>query len=165
LSGRPERMRHAVREMEPDAVIVMFGGNDSQDMNEAGRHLERFSPEWIDAYHRRVGEAMDILVRGGTRVYWVGMPISRPQRFREWCALMNGIYQQEAETRDAVRFVDCWTLFAGDNGMYAAHLPDGQGKRRLMRTEDGIHLTSAGGDRLAALVWSAMQQDFDLRFE
>jgi hypothetical protein len=60
-----------------------------------------------------------------------------------------------------VRFVATRELFS-DGGGYAAYLPGSDGQPVLVRREDGIHLTAAGGRRLAGAVLAVMSGDWDL---
>jgi hypothetical protein len=117
---------------------------------------------WQEVYARRVGEAMDRLTKGGRRVYWVGNPIMRESGYRERISMMNHIYQAEAATHPGVTFVSTWTTMANAKGSYAEYLPDANGDQVLMRAPDGIHLTRAGGDRMAALVLGVIEKDWGM---
>jgi hypothetical protein len=49
---------------------------------------------------------------------------------------------------------------AGKDGEYAAYLHDPDGGLERMRQADGIHLTRAGGDRIAARVLEVIRADW-----
>ncbi len=53
---------------------------------------------------------MDILTKGGRRVYWVGNPIMKDFGYRERIAMMNHIYEAEAKKHPGVTFVSTWKL-------------------------------------------------------
>jgi hypothetical protein len=72
--------------------------------------------------------------------------------FSERMARLDTIYSEEAATRPWIRFFDTRALFANASGGYEAYLPDDSGQPKLMRQADGIHLSRAGGDRLASAV-------------
>ena len=59
-------------------------------------------------------------------------------------------------------FISTWKLMADDKGSYADYLTDADGDSILMRAPDGIHLTRAGGDRMAALVLDVIEKDWGM---
>ncbi len=82
--------------------------------------------------------------------------------YRQRIAMMNHIYEAEATKHPGVTFVSTWRLMADDKGSYAEYLKDADGDSVLMRAPDGIHLTRAGGDRMAALVLGVIERDWGM---
>ena len=139
----------------PEVVVAMFGGNDNQDVAvpEGGYIRKWDSRRWQVAYAGRVGDLMEAVTREGSRLLWVGLPITQssvipPSRVQ----LLNGIYGTQARAHPEVLFVDAWHLFVNPKGRYAAYLRDERGHLQLMREPDKVHLTAAGDDRLARYV-------------
>ncbi len=147
-------------DFRPDAAAVLFGANDGQDVLYEGKVLKVGTKAWQEVYARRVGEAMDIMTRGGRRVYWVGNPIMRDFGYRQRIAMMNHIYEAEAGKHPGVTFVSTWQALANEKGSYAEYLKDENGDLVLMRAPDGIHLTRAGGDRMAKVVLDVIMKDW-----
>lgn len=158
----PQRMVDQIVDYKPDAVAVLFGANDGQDVYYEGKVLKVGTKAWQEVYARRVGEAMDILTKGGRRVYWVGQPIMKDFGYRERIAMMNHIYEAEAQKHPGVKFVSTWKLLSNEKGSYAEYLKDEGGDSILMRAPDGIHLTRAGGDRMAGLVLDVIEKDWGM---
>jgi len=158
----PQRLIDQLVEYDPDATAVLFGANDGQNVRYQGKVLEVGSPAWQAAYQTRVGRAMRILTRGGRRVYWVGDPIMRNAGYRGRIAMMDHIYEAEAARHPGVTFIDTWRLMANGKGSYAEYLHDRNGDLVLMRAPDGIHLTRAGGDRMAQSVLDVIEKDWGL---
>jgi len=158
----PQRLIDQLVEYDPDATAVLFGANDGQNVRYQGKVLEVGSPAWQAAYQTRVGRAMRILTRGGRRVYWVGDPIMRNAGYRGRIAMMDHIYAAEAARHPGVTFIDTWRLMANGKGSYAEYLHDRNGDLVLMRAPDGIHLTRAGGDRMAQSVLDVIEKDWGL---
>ncbi len=156
----PQRLVDQTVEFKPDAAAVLFGANDGQDVYYKGKVLKVGTKAWQEVYAKRVGKAMAILTKGGRRVYWVGNPIMKDYRYRERIAMMNHVYQAEAEKRPGVMFVSTWAALANEKGSYAEYLKDDNGDQVLMRAPDGIHLTRAGGDRMAQVVLDAILKDW-----
>lgn len=144
----PQRLARLLSEDRPDVLVVMFGGNDYQDVIFNGQLLERPSQPWLDFYRSRVAEAMDLLNQPGLQVIWVGQPVMRNDFYSTGMAHLNEIYRSEAATRTSIAYFDTWNLFADPQGNYTDTI-DGT----LMRESDGIHLTTAGGIRLAQAIW------------
>ena len=158
----PQRLVDQIVDFKPDAAAVLFGANDGQDVLYEGKVLKVGTKAWQEVYAERVGEAMDVLTKGGRRVYWVGNPIMRDFGYRERVSMMNHIYQAEAAKHPGVTFVSTWRVMANDKGSYSEYLKDANGDSVLMRAPDGIHLTRAGGDRMAALVLGVIEKDWGM---
>ena len=158
----PQRLVDQIVDYRPDAVAVLFGANDGQNVYYQGKVLKVGTEAWQKVYAERVGEAMDILTKGGRRVYWVGNPIMREYGYRQRIAMMNHIYQAEAEKRPGVTFISTWKLMSDEKGSYSDYLKDANGDAVLVRAPDGIHMTRAGGDRMAALVLSVIERDWGM---
>ena len=145
----PQRLARLLTEDRPDVLVIMFGGNDYQDVIFNGQLLERPSQPWLDFYRTRVAEAMDLLNQPGLQVIWVGQPVMHNDFYSTGMAHLNEIYRSEAATRTSIAYFDTWNLFADPQGNYTDTI-DGT----LMRESDGIHLTTAGGIRLAQAIWN-----------
>ena len=146
----PAVMKEVTGTYDPQASVVMFGGNDMQGMVEDGKALAAWSPEWTKAYGRRVGQVIEILSENGGHVYWVAAPTMRAEQDARWAFDLDKIYRDVCSRYPQATYVDAWTLFSDGNGDYAAYLKDDSGRSRLVREPDGIHFTLAGGDRVAA---------------
>lgn len=158
----PQRLVDQIVDYRPDAAVVLFGANDAQNVLYEGEILKVGTKGWQEVYARRVAEAMDILTEGGRRVYWVGQPIMKDFGYRQRIAMMNHIYEAEAEKREGVTFVSTWKTMANDKGSYAEYLEDANGDQVLMRAPDGIHLSRAGGDRMARHVLDVIERDWKM---
>lgn len=156
----PQRLVDQIVDFRPDAAAVLFGANDGQDVFYEGKVLKVGAKAWQEVYATRVGEAMDILTKGGRRVYWVGNPIMKDFKYRERIAMMNHIYEAEAKKHPGVTFVSTWQALSNEKGSYAESLKDENGDLVLMRAPDGIHLSRAGGDRMAQVVLDVIMKDW-----
>ena len=153
----PQRLARLLIEDRPDVLVVMFGGNDYQDVIFDGQLLERPSQPWLDFYRSRVKEAMDLLNQPGLQVIWVGQPVMRNDFYSEGMEHLNEIYRSEAATRQSITYFDTWSLFADPQGNYTDTI-DGT----LVREIDGIHLNTEGGIRLARAIWQQVAPSWGL---
>ncbi len=158
----PQRLVDQIVEFKPDAAVFLFGANDGQDVMYQGKVLKVGTKAWQEVYAKRVGEAMDIMTKGGRRVYWVGNPIMRDFGYRQRIAMMNHIYEAEAKKHPGVTFVSTWAAMGDEKGSYAEYLKDANGDLILMRAPDGIHLSRAGGDRMAQVVLDVIEKDWGI---
>jgi uncharacterized protein len=158
----PQRMVDQIVEYDPDATAVLFGANDGQNFFFKGKVLKVGSKAWQDVYQKRVGKAMTILTRGGRRAYWVGNPIMRDAGYRDRIAMMDHLYEAEAQNHPGVTYISTWKLMADEKGSYAEYLREAGGDPVLMRAPDGIHLSRAGGDRMAQAVLDVIERDWGM---
>ena len=149
----PVRLRDIRETQDPDVIVLFFGGNDAQSIQIDGAWHEFGSEAWLSEYRSRVGGLMSELDEDGRDVYWMGMPIVRSDDFRQKVEVLNEIYQSEADRFENVTYVDSWSVFTGSDGSFSEYLTDGDGDLVDMRLNDGIHLTTAGGIRLAEVAF------------
>jgi hypothetical protein len=154
----PAHAREAMAKRDPDAVIMMMGGNDGQGITlRGGRILRDGTPEWAAEYQRRAAIMMRLLTGDGQRhVYWIGMPRPRSARLATDYELINGALRAAAAATPGVTYVDIWADFAPD-GRYTDFL-DGQ----LVRARDGIHLNREGSVRLMRKLFGILAADWKL---
>jgi hypothetical protein len=149
---------------DPEVVVTLWGANDGQGIVlPDGTAVQSVSdPRWMTEYRRRVGAVMDQMRADDRLVVWVGLPPMRDAAFGGRMALVNEAAAAEAASRPWVVLVDTAPLLGGDDGAFADLLPDASGNPTDMRQNDGIHLTRAGGDRLAAHVMDVVRAHVDL---
>ncbi len=146
----PAEIQRVVAEDNPDVVVVMFGANDPQAVqNEAGSF--RFgTPEWEAEYRLRVRTVM-ALGSQGRRLIWIGEPIVRDGTLDAKMQVVDRLQRGEAAAFPNVSFIDARTLFMGSDGGYTEVLPTPDGGQVDLRADDGVHPNIAGYDRLADL--------------
>ena len=152
-----QHLAGVLTESEADVIVVLLGANDFQNVEHEGEILNRYTDEWLDLYEERVGRIMTLLSQPDVQTVWVGQPPVRESRLSDGLSRLNEVYAAQAEQHPQVTFVDTWALFSDDEGRYADEL-DGERLRR----EDGVHLTVAGGNRLARAVWEVVAPAWDL---
>lgn len=159
----PARLRAVVTARPgPEVVVVMFGGNDIQPILTPGGPAGIGTAAWKREYRARVAATMRALTKAGVDVYWIGQPVMRSATFSTRMDVANEIYASEAARHPGVTFVDARPVFADAAGGYATFLPDASGRLVRMRTADGVHFTTAGGDRLATEVLRRIGQRWPL---
>ena len=153
-----QHLAGVLTESVPDVIVVLFGANDFQNVEHEGEILDRFGEEWLDLYRERVDRIMTLVSQPDTQTVWVGQPPVREPRLSGGLERLNSVYREVAERHPQVTYIDTWALFSDDDGGYVDEI-DGVRLRR----EDGVHLTVAGGNRLAEAVWSVIGPPWGLR--
>ena len=148
----PAHLAADVAAYNPQVVVFLAGANDDQPLQTAAGIVDFGTPAWQAEYSRRAGALMDMLTAEHRLVVWVGLPLMRSADFNTRMGLIDSLDQAQAATRPGVTFIDSRPIMADAQGHYSDYLPDASGQQTLMRAGDGIHLTPAGGTRLAAAV-------------
>jgi hypothetical protein len=163
-----DRIRQVMKKDRPNVVVVAFGANDDHDYMTglpSGYDLGPFgSASWIKEYRRRVAGFMDTVIGRGGFIVYIGMPIvSSPSESHDFDLLNRIIYQEAKKRPRGALYVDTYLRFADSKtGGYAEYLPRPDGTLVKVRSDDGVHFESAGGDIIARLVLKALNQRFDL---
>ncbi len=156
-----------MREENPRAVVLMFGGNDDHSFMTGlpeGREVEAFgSASWTAEYRRRVAGIMDTVTRSGAFLVWIGLPITNDPDQTSRFDTIDAIVQSQAAKRPGrVSYLDTYFFFAGEDGGYAQFVENASGRLVQMRADDGVHFERAAGDLIARKVLNRLNQRFDL---
>ncbi len=153
----PAQLQRDIPEVDPDIVVVTFGGNDAQDVLLDNRSYPVDSPEWKAEYSRRVGAVMDYLSDDGRTLVWVGIPNAESGAFRDRLNILQQVTKDAAAARPDVIYIDTWNIFVGASGGYAAYIIDPRDRQgKLVRADDGFHLNQVGAEILAIEVAEAV---------
>jgi hypothetical protein len=156
--------RQQVATDRPDAVVVLLGGNDFQNMVVAGsRVLMAGTPAWTREYQRRAAVCMRIWAQGGrARVYWLSIPPARDPGWAFDDAHINVALQRAAAAVPGARYLDILGPVT-DHGRYADFVKVA-GQPTLVREPDGVHLNIEGSILVAHEVLPVLQHDWRLHF-
>lgn len=143
-----------------DAVVVLIGANDAQDIVLAnGVCLSFGSPQWSMEFTRRCDRLMGILAATTTKVYWLSIPPMQAALFQERISVVNAIYEQVAKAQKTVSYINLARTLGDKQGNYvAAKLVDGT--LQVIRCADGVHPEVAGGRLVSRLLVERLDQDF-----
>jgi hypothetical protein len=150
-----------VRDRHPDAVVVFIGANEGFPLPGPGdRQIDCCGPDWAAAYANRVRRMMNTYRQGGgARVYWLTLPIPRDGDLAEVARAVNAAIEVAAQPfRAQVRVLDMTSLFTPGGRYRDAMTVDG--RRRIVRESDGIHLNETGAGVAADVVLAAVRRDF-----
>jgi hypothetical protein len=158
--------------INPDIVVVTFGGNDAQGLSELGGNFIEQQPtgevggdvDWRAEYGRRVGAAMDQLAAGNRTLIWVGIPNDDSAEVTARMRVQDEVVRAEAAKRPDVVFIDTWARFSGISGGWAQFVIDPRdGVGKDVRADDGFHLNTTGAEILALDIAEAIRTDLRTR--
>lgn len=139
----------------PDAVVISIGANDAQGVTAPDGSVHAFgTPGWEVEYRRRTDQAMALFTDAGMHVYWLGQPLAADVEYTRWMSRINTVYRAAAEANPDVDYLHTSSWLTDGEGHFAPEL-DGE----TVRAHDGIHLTYAGGTRVARRIVAEVRRD------
>jgi hypothetical protein len=161
----PKRLSSQVAKLQPDVVVICFGGNDAQPIKaQDGKTYQVSDPAWKTEYERRVGAAMDFLGADGRKVIWVGTPNARSDDFNIRLQVLWAAVKDQAASHPGVSLVDTWDMFSSPDGAYADYVVDEtDNQAKLMRADDGYHLNFDGANKLARAIDVVVNEEIKAR--
>ena len=149
------------RRHEPDAVVVFIGANEGFTLPKVGGggQAQCCGADWRTAFAARVRTMMESYLQDGAgRVYWLAVPKPRDPARQEIADAVNAaVADAAAQAGDRVRVLDLDDRFAPD-GDYTDAI-DVDGRERIVREQDGIHLNAAGAAVAADDIQDAVDGD------
>ncbi len=143
-----------------DFVVMLIGSNDRQTLRDADGAYEPRSPQWEEAYARRIETIAAMFRDKKIPLVWVGLPILKSERLSTDASAFNEIYRENSAKAGAT-FVDIWEAFADESGVYNANGPDINGQIVRLRASDGVHFTKAGARKLAHFIEPEIRRNLD----
>jgi len=151
-----------IAEEPVDVAVILFGTNDAQGISIDGEIHDFGTDGWKAAYAKRVDDLVAMLRGRNVAVYWVGLPAMKRASFDAKIMLINEVVSARM-TALGVPYLETESLTQNDEGEYDAYLPEtGTGRRRLMRANDGIHMSMAGYLRITEPVAARLKRDAGL---
>ena len=148
-------------EQPMDVAVVLFGTNDAQGIEMDGQVRRFGTPEWKAAYAKRVDDLVALLRSRDVAVYWVGLPRMKRDGFDDKMELINEVVSARMRAL-GVPYIETVALTSNAGGGYEAYLPNADGRRTLMRANDGIHMSMAGYLRMSGPVAERLRRDAGL---
>jgi len=140
-----------------DVAVIDFGANDTQGLYDGPKAYPLLSDGWKAAYGGRIDRYVTLLRQQGAMVYWLGLPKMRKPEFDRQISDMEAFYDQRM-TALGVPYIGVEPLSVDASGSFNEYLPDGPSQKpRLMRANDGIHMSFAGYERIASPVVARIQ--------
>jgi len=168
----PSHFAQQIPAVNPDIVVVTFGGNDAQGLrNKDSTWAVDHSPgaggddaDWRAEYGKRVGAAMDYLGGDNRTLIWVGIPNDDNPDVTARLQVQNEVVMAEAAKRPHVVFIDTWKRFSGLSGGFAEVVQDPRDNEfKDVRAKDGFHLNETGAEILGLDIAEAVRTELRAR--
>jgi hypothetical protein len=150
-----------LKSYKPDVLVVMFGGNDNQDIKDfQGKYRVILTEDWKKAYRERVDRYAKLVSSSPSirKVYFVGHPKTSHVGYYRYFYTINEIYRDVAKSYPKVEFISAWDAFSV-GGKYAPIVADKSGNKRYVRVSDGVHFTAHGAIIMSDLLIDNMVRD------
>jgi hypothetical protein len=149
-------------EHQPNLIIAHWGDNDCQGLSTpAGEFVTAFgTEEWDIEYGRRVEAIIGLMRSGGASAVVIGLPIMRSRNFSKRIQRLNGVVE-EATVAAGGLYLPTWDITSDEDGKYMSSV-EFDGKTRIIRAGDGIHLSNHGAAYVADWVCAQLSDHFGL---
>ncbi|MBJ7332554.1 MAG: DUF459 domain-containing protein, partial [Solirubrobacteraceae bacterium] len=144
-----------------EATVIFIGANEGFPMEGAdGKKVTCCGRAWAAVYADRARQMMHTYRQKGTgRVYWLLLPAPRDPARQKISRAVNAAIRVAAQPyRAQVRVVGLDRVFT-PGGRYRDAM-EVDGRERIVRESDGIHLNEAGAQIAADVVLATARQDY-----
>ena len=157
----PKRVSEEIPRLNPEVVVFVMGTNDwmapqPTPLDTTGQ------PAWKGKYQAQLQALVDALARDGRVLYWLGPPILRDTKQDAGAQAAAAVIKSVIASNPDAHFVDAHTLLDADDGSYTPTV-EVDGKKVLVRSGDGVHLTPEGGDYVGAALFDLIDQQCSLK--
>jgi len=157
-----DKIEELKAEYEPDLILAHWGDNDCQGLSSTeGEFLYHFNTdEWDAEYGRRIEDITRLMREGGCDAVLIGAPIMRSKSFSKKIERLNTVVEA-AVTKAGGLYISTWDLTSDDAGDYMVSV-EFEGKKRVIRAADGIHLSVHGAAYVADGICSFLEDHFTM---
>lgn len=137
----------------PDLVMIMMGVNDANNhIRDGGKLCVVGTPEWENAYEKKVESFLRIVSDKHIRVCWIGAPVVREDWLQKRVGFANSAARTACGKLENCLFIDTSDALCDERGRYTNYLREDNGSNVRIRAKDGIHFSMAGSGRLSKYV-------------
>jgi hypothetical protein len=150
----------------PRVLVLSFAGNDLPNSCFNPTDEVRDAETVAAGYRPELDEVMNRFLDLGSKVYVVLPPPIRDAQYEARASAMRALYRTAHDDQPELGLIDSATLLDPDGQGFVESLPCEEwdvdcpaGGQIVLRQDDGIHLTPAGGERYARAILDAVQRD------
>lgn len=150
----------------PRVLVLSFAGNDLPNSCFNPTSEVRDAATVAAGYRPELDEVVDRFLGLGSKVYVVLPPPIRDAQYEARASAMRTVYREAHDARPELGLIDSATRLDPNGEGYVTALPcedwDTEcpaGGEVVLRQDDGIHLTEAGGERYARAILDVVAPD------
>lgn len=153
----PNAIEKIVSDKPVDAVVILVGVNDRQDIRDGNARYPFKSPDWVKDYKGNVDRMLDVVKAANAMAMWVSIPPMADPAFDADMRYISDIHAKQV-TAQAGHFVDVRKYFSAPDGSYKDRGLDETGAERKLRARDGIAFFKQGNNRFGQLVMAEINR-------
>jgi uncharacterized protein len=153
----PSAIEKIVADRSVDAVVVLVGVNDRQDIRRDNFRYPFKSPDWLDGYQANVDRLLASVKTANAVLVWVSIPPMEDPGFDADMRYLSEIHAKRVAAV-AGHYVDVRPFFLAADGSYVDRGPDETGVERKLRSRDGVTFFKQGNNRFGQLVIAEINQ-------
>jgi hypothetical protein len=143
-----------------DIVVIQLGSNDSQELRDGNFRFAFGTPDWEQAYQKRIDALVAAARSRSAAIYWVSPPPMAAPDYNAAVARIAGLMKARVQIA-GLRYLDIRQTFSAADGSYTDRGQDVTGENRRLRNRDGVHFLRIGNDRFGQIVLAAIKSDID----
>lgn len=140
-----------------DAIVVLVGVNDRQDIRSGNFRYPFRSPDWVKGYESNIGRLLDVAKASSAQVFWVSIPPMGDPVFDGDMRYLSDIHAKRV-TAGGATYLDVRAAFLDAAGQYVDKGPDETGIERKLRSRDGVNFFKQGNNRFGQLVLAEIKK-------
>jgi uncharacterized protein len=153
----PNAIQKIVADKPVDAVVILVGANDRQDIRDGNSRYPFKSPDWVKGYQGSVDRMLAAVKAANATAVWVSIPPMADPAFDADMHYLSDIHAKQV-TAQSGYFVDVRKYFLAADGSYTDRGPDENGVERKLRARDGIAFFKQGNNRFGQLVMAEINR-------
>jgi uncharacterized protein len=153
----PNAIEKIVADKPVDAVVILVGANDRQDIRDGNIRYPFKSPDWVKGYQGNVDRMLAAVKAANAIAVWVSIPPMADSAFDADMHYLSDIHAKQV-TAQAGHFVDVRKYFLAADGSYTDRGPDENGAERKLRARDGIAFFKQGNNRFGQLIMAEINR-------
>ena len=142
-----------------DAVFVLLGTNDTQNLLIGKQPVEFGSDEWKRAYGERVLALNRILCPAARQVYWIGLPPMLKSSYQSRTEVVNSVIAEASKGSECVRYLPSPAILASKDGSFSGYV-EVNGETIRVREKDGVHLSLEGARLFSRYLIDGLKKGF-----
>jgi uncharacterized protein len=139
-----------------NAVVVLIGLNDRQDIRSANGRFTFNSPEWVAAYQANIDAVIDAMKTQNVKVFWLGEPPMGDPAYDADMMRVTELQKARVVSKGA-EFIDTRALLLSPQGKYMDFGPDDTGELRKLRQRDGVTFFKQGNNKFGQIILAAIK--------
>lgn len=153
----PSAIAKIVADRPVDAVVVLVGVNDRQDIRNGDARYAFRSADWMTGYKANVEDLLAAIKAANAVAVWVSIPPMQNTGFDADMRYLGDIHAKQV-TAQGGHFVDVRRNFLAADGGYTDRGLDETGVERKLRARDGIAFFKQGNNRFGQLVMAEINR-------